>query len=86
MNDRSYCTEYDLFSDKKQLATLSNIRGLLKGVSIDLRAREDLFARMLRARSSPCAQFVEPCLYNLKNVKNSHGGVLIFVKLQAQLY
>ena len=25
-------------------------------------------------------------LYNLKNVKNAHGGVLILVKLQASLY
>ena len=25
-------------------------------------------------------------LYNLKNVKNIHGGVLILVKLQAQAY
>ena len=25
-------------------------------------------------------------LYNLKNVKNSHGGVLVFVKLQAKVF
>ena len=24
--------------------------------------------------------------YNLENVKNSHGGVLLLVKLQAELY
>ena len=26
------------------------------------------------------------CLYNLKNVKNTHGGVLILVKLQAEAF
>ena len=36
-------------------------------------------------------QFVVRCaiwyhLYNLKNVKNTHGGVLILVKLQASIY
>ena len=36
MNDRSYCTKYYLFSNKKQLATLNNIQVLLKSVLIDL--------------------------------------------------
>ena len=56
MNDRSYCTEHYLFSDKKQLATLHNIRVKLKGVLIDLRthnfvhAKTSLHARYVHVR------------------------------------
>ena len=39
------------FRTKKQLATLNNIRVLLKGISIDLRARNFVHAKtFLRAR------------------------------------
>ena len=46
------------FQTQKHPATLNNIR-VIKGVLTDLRAREKLFACMLRARSLPCALFVE---------------------------
>ena len=46
------------FQTQKQHTILNNIWALLKSVLIDLRARET----SLRARSSPCAQFVEPCI------------------------
>ena len=57
MNARSYCAEYYLLSDTKKT--------LVKSVLIDLRARYFVHAKIsLRARSSPCAQFVEPCNEN----------------------
>ena len=46
---------------QKQIATLNNIRALIKSVLTDLRARDFVHAKTsLRARSSPCAQFIEP--------------------------
>ena len=46
---------------QKQIATLNNIRALIKSVLTDLRARDFVHAKTsLHARSSPCAQFVEP--------------------------
>ena len=48
---------------QKKLNTLNNIGALLKGVLFDLRARYSVHAKIsLHACSSPCAQFVEPCL------------------------
>ena len=61
MNARSYCAEYYLLSDTKKLTTLNNVGVLVKSVLTDLRARNFVHAKIpLRARSSPCAQFVEP--------------------------
>ena len=57
MNVRSYCAEYYLLSDTKTTRYLKWV--LPKSVLIDLRARENLFACTLRARSSLCAQFVQ---------------------------
>ena len=51
---------------QKQLATLNNFWALLKSVLIDLRARNFVHAKTsLRARSSPCAQFVEPWAHSI---------------------
>ena len=51
MDGRSYCTEYYFFSDKKQLAAFKNVQVQLKGVLIDLRARNFVYAKTsLRAR------------------------------------
>ena len=49
------------FQIQKQLATLSNIKVLLKSVLIDLRACNFVQVKTsLRARSLLCAQFVKP--------------------------
>ena len=62
------------FQTQKQLATLNNVRVLLKGGLIDLHARNFAHAKTsLRARcmhSSPCAQLVEPCREPNGNRKN----------------
>ena len=49
------------FQTQKKLTTLNNVGVLVKSVLTDLRARNFVHAKIpLRARSSPCAQFVEP--------------------------
>ena len=60
MNVRSYCAEYDLLLDTKTIATLNDGQLLLKDGLIDLCAR-NFTKTSLRARSSSCTQFVEPC-------------------------
>ena len=61
MNVRSFLPNIICFQTQKQLATLNNIQVLLKGVLIDLRARNFRHPKTsLHGRSSPCAQFVEP--------------------------
>ena len=63
MKVRSYCAEYYLLSDTKINHYLNNVGVLVKSVLVDLRARNFVLAKnSLRARSSPCAQFVEPCI------------------------
>ena len=53
------------FYAQNKLNTLNNIGVLLKGVLFDLRTRKFVHAKIfLRARSSPCAQFVEPCTFS----------------------
>ena len=62
------------FQTEKKLTTLNKTGVLLKGVLIDLRARENLFECMLRARSSPCKQFIEPFqLFSCPRPNMGHG-------------
>ena len=67
---------------------------LPKGVLIDLRARDNLFAYTLRVRSSPCTQSelalhpCEPFLINNRNITGnsfeSYYFVVLNVKVQAK--
>ena len=51
MSVRSYCAEYYLLSDTKQLATLNSIGVLLDGVLINLRA-----LNFVHMKTSLCAR------------------------------
>ena len=51
------------FQKQKQLATLNNIRVLIKSILTELRGGNLVHAKTsLRAPSSLCMQFLEPCL------------------------
>ena len=50
----------------------------------DLRAVEPLFKQLRSIYVTLCAIWYH--LYNLNNAKNTHGGVLPLVKLQAKAY
>ena len=86
MNYRSYCTKYYLFSDKKQLGTLNNIRVLLKGVLIDLHAhnfmhgKTFLHACCMHTRHHAC-NLSSPAIAHLNKYWQAHASAITWHSL-----